>query len=67
MAEVVEEQFGRKSYLSFRGNLNFCSDEMKRLYKTEKDKEKVKMNFVDAYFNDCHGLKKILSQINKEK
>ena len=54
LSTIVKEQIGFKTLSSFRGSMNFCSDEMAECY-IKKTKKKV-----DLYYNDLHCLEIVL-------
>jgi serine/threonine protein kinase len=50
-SEIIKEELGEKTLTNFRGSPAFCSDEMTKLIGSNS-----RFNFIDAYFNDLHGL-----------
>lgn len=53
MSKVVKENIGQKSFTSFFGTYNFCSEDMKKLLIDNSS------GYADLYFNDIFALKKV--------
>lgn len=58
LSVLVEEVVGEATWSNFRGNLNFCSDEMTKCFALKKPM------YVDLYYNDVVGLTNSLKSIN---
>lgn len=60
-SEIVQESFGYKTRISFRGSPAYCSDEMSRLLGHDNIAD------IDLYYNDMHGLQVSLNCIKRKK
>jgi serine/threonine protein kinase len=59
LSEIVREEIGQRSSITYRGSVGFSSPEM--LINCSKDIP------VDLYFNDAYGTQKVIALFNEKK
>jgi len=56
MSQFLKEDIGFNTFTKFFGTYNFCGDEMKKLFYCDN------FGYVDLYYNDAEGLKKVFEE-----